>query len=211
MKKSKNAILFIIIVLSIMSCGKQQPRAIIVTEYGSIKIELFKSTPTHTENFVNLVESRFYDSLTFHRIVPHYLIQGGDPNSRDASPNARLGTGGPGYLLPEEIGAPHLYGAVGMARSNNLEKASSGSQFYIITGRKQTAVQLRSTEKKKGIKYSDEQLKIYKNQGGAPQLDMNYTVFGKVIEGMDVVEKIQAEKAKNPGLGKVYMKIRMLN
>lgn len=160
---------------------------------------------------MKLVKEGFYDGTTFHRIVPGFVIQGGDPNTRKNSDAGTAGAGGPGYKIPAEIGAPHIYGAVGMARRDNPEKKSNGSQFYIVTGRKRTKGELQQIQRQKGITYSDKEIKLYLELGGTPTLDGEYTVFGRVIDGMDVVEKIQAAKLKNPQLPPVYMKAKLLN
>ena len=206
---------FWIIVLSISalsSCQKKEHKALISTEYGDITILLYDSTPKHRDNFIRLVEEGFYDSLLFHRVIDQFMIQGGDPESKYAAPDIRLGMGGPGYEIDPEIGAPHLYGAVSAARTANPAKRSSGSQFFIVTGTVQTENELKLYEQRKRIKYNEEQRKIYQEKGGYPSLDMEYTVFGEVVSGMDVVEKIvKLEKdANDRPLQEVRMKIKML-
>lgn len=162
----------------------------IETSMGDIKVKLYPETPLHTENFAKLAEEGFYDSTLFHRVIQNFMIQGGDPDSKGAAPGRMLGGGGPGYTIPAEIGAPHLSGTLAAARTNNPEKASSGSQFYIVTGTRQFDTSLDQIERIKGIKYNETQRRLYKEKGGRPDLDQEYTVFGEVIEGMDVVQAI---------------------
>jgi cyclophilin family peptidyl-prolyl cis-trans isomerase len=138
------------------------------TSFGNIYIWLYDETPKHKQNFLKLAKEGFYDGTTFHRIIDNFMIQGGDPNTKDADPN-NDGAGGPGYMIDAEINPKlvHTYGAVAAARNNNPQKRSSGSQFYIV-----------------------------ENKAGTPHLNGGYTVFGTVISGMDVVEKI-AEQPKD--------------
>lgn len=167
----------------------------IETELGTIKIKLYDSTPKHKANFLKLAQEGFYDGTLFHRIIPGFMIQGGDPDSKNAAPGQRLGQGGPGYQLDAEIGALHFRGAVAAARLGgpiNPEKKSSGSQFYIVQAGPVSEAQLNQIEQQKGIKYTPEQRERYLKEGGTPFLDNDYTVFGEVIEGMDVVDKIAA-------------------
>jgi peptidyl-prolyl cis-trans isomerase B (cyclophilin B) len=165
-------------------------RATIYTNRGEIDILLYDDTPRHTKNFVRLAEEGFYTGTLFHRVVPGFMIQGGDPLSKDATPMADLGMGGPGYELDPEIGAPHIRGAIAAARSNNPEKRSNGSQFYIVTGQLMADNDLNQIERIKSIKYSEAQREAYRPLGGRPDLDQDYTVFGEVTAGMDVVEEI---------------------
>ncbi|PHI19280.1 peptidylprolyl isomerase [Lewinellaceae bacterium SD302] len=171
--------------------------ALIETDMGNIKVMLYPETPRHTENFVKLANEGYFDGTLFHRIISNFMIQGGDPDSKTAGPGQRLGGGGPGYTIPHEIGAPHIAGALAAARTNNPEKASSGSQFYIVTGIQQVDSALDQIERRKNFKYNETQRQLYKEKGGRPDLDGEYTVFGEVIEGMDVVMKI-ATAEKDP-------------
>lgn len=174
------------------SCGGPSNTVLIKTNQGDIEVRLFNETPRHRDNFKKLVEEGYYDGTLFHRVIPNFMIQGGDPQSIGAAPDQPLGGGGPGYTIEHEIGSPHLRGALAAARTENPEMASSGSQFYIVTGEKQSAASLDQFESMKGIKYSPEQREAYMDMGGRPDLDMKYTVFGEVTNGMDVVEKISA-------------------
>lgn len=199
-----------LVALTFISCVEKN-RALVHTDYGEFIIDFHESTPLHKENFIKLVKEGYYDSLTFHRIEPGFVIQGGDPQSRTLPANdPKLGAARPAYKIDAEIGEHHIYGAVGMARDGNPQRASSDSQFYIVTGRVYPQQQLELIANSKEISYSAEEIEIYTTKGGAPSLDNEYTVFGQVVEGMETVEKIQQAKAQNPGLDKVYMKIKMV-
>jgi peptidyl-prolyl cis-trans isomerase B (cyclophilin B) len=185
----------------------------IETDFGTMKVKLYNSTPKHRDNFIKLANENFYEDLLFHRVIKGFMIQGGDPDSKDAGPDVRLGGGGPGYQTDAEIGALHIKGALAAARNNNPEKKSSGSQYYIVQGRPQTDAQLDAIEKQKGVKYSSEQRELYKTLGGTPALDNEYTVFGEVVEGFEVIDKI-AEVETSPGdrpVEDVKMKVRIVN
>jgi peptidyl-prolyl cis-trans isomerase B (cyclophilin B) len=186
---------FICTVLSIISCAPKQELVLLETDYGNMKISLYDSTPLHRDNFKKLVKEGFYNDLLFHRIIKGFMIQGGDPQSRGADASARLGSGGPGYQIDAEIGAYHFKGTLAAARTggpSNPEKRSSGSQFYIVQGRQTPSTQLQQMAAQKGIQYSPEDIARYETDGGTPGLDADYTVFGEVIEGMDVIDKIAA-------------------
>lgn len=174
---------------------------LIETDYGKITVQLFDETPKHRDNFLNLAESGFYNGLLFHRVIDGFMIQGGDPKSKDAKAGESLGNGGPGYQIPAEFTNEHVHhrGALAAARMGdraNPERKSSGSQFYIVHGSQVTEQTLDKMETKSGIPYTDEQRKEYLENGGTPFLDHNYTVFGRVVEGMEVVEMI-AKAAKD--------------
>ena len=173
-------------------------KALITTNLGEIEVKLYNDTPKHKENFIKLVEESYYDGTLFHRVISNFMIQGGDPTSIGAGPNVPLGGGGPGYMIDQEIGAPHLRGALAAARTSNPAKASSGSQFYIVTGEKQSDSTLDLYERRKGMQYNDAQRAAYKEIGGRPDLDLDYTVFGEVTRGMDVVQAI-ADSPKGRG------------
>ena len=178
------------LLLLLTGCQTGPTEALIETSEGEVRVRLYDSTPQHRDNFVKLANEGFYEGTLFHRVIPNFMIQGGDPLSIGAAPDAFLGGGGPGYLLDEEIGAPHLAGALAAARTNNPEKRSSGSQFYIVTGQPQSDATLDQIERMKGIKYNQAQRDAYKSLGGRPDLDQEYTVFGEVTAGMDVVRRI---------------------
>ncbi len=171
----------------------------IVTDHGTMKVRLYDETPLHRDNFIKLVEEGYYNDLLFHRIIKGFMIQGGDPNSKNAGPEVSLGSGGPGYTVPAEIrsGLYHKKGALAAARMGdqmNPQKASSGSQFYIVQGSVVQESMLQQIASRSGITYTPEQITTYTTIGGTPFLDGQYTVFGEVIEGMDVIDKIAAVK-----------------
>ena len=192
--------LLFLIGTSLLSCQKKQPEVVISTSFGDIRVRLFDTTPRHRDNFLQLVRTGFYDSLLFHRVIRDYIIQGGDPGSKHAPPGVLLGEGDPGYDIPAEIGAPHLRGAVSAARlpdARNPYRRSSGSQFFIVLGEPQTDAILDKCEKHMEMKYSPELREQYKKTGGIPQLDAEYTVFGAVISGLEVLDKIAAVPRDN--------------
>jgi len=196
------------------SCNSDSKTYVTIeTEYGNMVAELYDSTPKHKENFIKLTKDGFYDGLLFHRVIEGFMIQGGDPKSKGANMDVRLGSGGPGYRIDAEIGAPHFKGTLAAARTggpSNPEKKSSGSQFYVVQGRKITDGQLDSFESQKGIKYNPEQRAKYKDIGGSPALDVDYTVFGELISGHEVIDKIAAVEKKGERPSKnIEMKIRM--
>ena len=167
----------------------------IETSMGNITIALYNETPQHRDNFIKLVKESYYDGVLFHRIIKGFMIQTGDPDSKTAKPGQRLGMGGPDYRIPAEF-VPTLYhkrGAVAAARDNNPAKASSGSQFYIVDGSVYDNVKLDMYEQRMGKKFNAEQRHIYSTIGGAPFLDGDYTVFGEVVSGMEVVDKIASQ------------------
>ncbi len=190
---------------------------LIQTPYGDMLAELYDNTPKHRDNFTKLADEGFYDGLLFHRVIHGFMIQGGDPNSKNAPRGKRLGSGGPGYQIdaefrPENI---HIKGALAAARMGdavNPEKKSSGSQFYIVQGNKLTKNQLKQIENRKGIHYSDKQKKMYLKSGGTPFLDMDYTVFGRVIDGLDVLDKIAGAKTGKGDrpVKDIWMKIKVV-
>ncbi len=171
-------------------------KVMITTSYGTIKIKLYNETPKHRDNFIKLATSGYLNGTLFHRVIQGFMIQGGDPDSKTAKAGAMLGAGGPGYTVPAEFNAKliHKKGALAAARDNNPQKASSGSQFYIVQGRVVTDAELDNFQKNSGWTYTKEQRNIYKTSGGTPSLDNGYTVFGEVYEGLDVIDKIAAVK-----------------
>lgn len=216
MKQLLYVLVFLMIFL-ISSCEKGPRQAIIETEFGNIKVELMDSTPFHRDNFVNLVDQGFYNDLLFHRIVEDFMIQGGDPDSKNALQNKRLGMGGPGYRINAEIGALHYRGVLAAARQggpSNPEMKSSGSQFYLVNGKKKlTQKDISNAEKYNKMEYTQEQIDKYLEGGGYPILDTKYTVFGKVIEGMEVLDKISSVEIGKFSRPKkdIKMKVRMIN
>ncbi len=246
---------------------------LVETPYGKMKLKLYNETPLHRDNFLKLVDEKFYDSLLFHRVINEFMIQGGDPESKGAQQGTQLGNGGPGYKIDAEF-VPALYhkkGALAAAREGdqvNPEKKSSGSQFYIVHGKTFSADDLKNLEEKVNFpkrrelvfnyiekpeniaikqtldslqriratmelnniyqaisvkledeynmldlfKYSPEQMETYTTIGGTPHLDQNYTVFGEVIEGLNVIDSISIRKAdgNNRPLEDVIMKMKIV-
>lgn len=178
----------------VTGCAKDQPNSVTVsTNFGDFTIQLYEETEKYRENFVSLVQEGFYDSLLMHRLIPDIIIQGGDPESRDAPKGKFLGRGNVDYTIPPDFRYVHTYGAVSGARTSdavNPQKNSSGSQFFIVMGNPVTDEQLDQIEKDKGFQYTPEQRRLYKLVGGIPQFDKDYSVFGEISEGMEVVKKI---------------------
>ncbi|PSR12613.1 MAG: transcriptional regulator [Bacteroidetes bacterium] len=168
--------------------------AYIQTPLGNMIAEIYDSTPLHQDNFVKLVEQHYYDSLLFHRVIQGFMLQGGDPDSKNAPAGGQLGMGGPGYTIKAEFqdSLAHVKGALAAARTSNPQKRSSGSQFYIVQGRPVTDQDLNNAEGKGNFRYPSQLRKEYLEVGGTPFLDQEYTVFGKVIEGLDVLDRIAA-------------------
>lgn len=243
----------------------------IETDFGNMTVKLYNETPQHRDNFVKLVKDGFYDDLLFHRVMSGFMIQGGDPKSKGAPPEVKLGEGGPGYRIPAEFVYPELFhkkGALAAARQgdqSNPEKKSSGSQFYIVQGKKVNENTLRQIavhrnddkrkpifnkivnqyrdslmelqlgeqyeelkalqdtimarvdrefiQKKEMFTFTPEQIAVYDSIGGTPHLDGNYTVFGQVIEGLNIIDSIATVEtnSSNRPLKNVTFKIKMLN
>lgn len=168
----------------------------IETSMGNIVVRLYDETPLHRDNMKKLAGEGFYKDLIFHRVIKDFMIQGGDPQSRNAAKGQQLGNGGPGYTIRAEFNPSliHKKGAVAAARlgdNMNPEKRSSGSQFYIVQGRKFSKDELLLMEQRKMHKpFTEEEIMIYTTLGGTPHLDGGYTVFGEVVEGLDVVDRI---------------------
>lgn len=267
-KNTKNIILILMVfvissftVLKTESNPKKEKTRYVLIEtiYGNIKVLLYNETPLHRDNFIKLVDEKFYDSLLFHRVIKDFMIQGGDPESKGAAQGKMLGNGGTGYTIDAEIRSAffHKKGALAAARQGDLvnpEKKSSGSQFYIVQGITYTEDQLHQMEEKINFpkrrelvlnyieqpengairykldslqkvrnimglnmayneiaqsldeeyqkldlfKYSPEQIEAYSTIGGTPHLDQNYTVFGEVVEGLNIIDSIAAvETDKN--------------
>ncbi len=166
-----------------------------VTSQGKITLRLYDETPLHRDNFLKLVENHTYDGLLFHRVIKNFMVQAGDPKSRDAKPGQPLGDGTLGYTVPAEFRPEliHKRGALCAARQGdqvNPKKASSATQFYIVQGQVWDDKTLDMMEQRFGKKFTAEQRKVYTTMGGTPHLDGDYTVFGEVVDGMEVVNKI---------------------
>ena len=239
------------------------PTLDVATTAGNIKIRLYDDTPLHRDNFLKLAKEGYYDGVLFHRVINDFMVQTGDPESKEAPAGTMLGSGGPGYTIPSEIVYPqhyHKYGALAAARTGdemNPERKSSGSQFYIVTGKKYQPQQLSRMEEMsvqkqlqsyfmelqrqnmdtirqlrlakdsvglenlrqeliketeanvKPVTMTEAQVRDYTTIGGTPHLDGQYTVFGEVLDGMDVVEKIQ--KAETDGRDRPLEDIRIIS
>lgn len=188
----------------LLSCSQQkdETEVIIETTMGTIELKLYNETPKHRDNFISLAGEHYFDSLLFHRVIPDFMIQGGDPDSKYAPAGVRLGEGGPDYRLNAEIrpGLIHKRGALAAAREGddvNPAKMSSPSQFYIVWGKvydkQELTTLVRLIEERTGrtMNLTAEQATAYTTVGGVPFLDGEYTVFGEVTKGLEVVEKIQ--------------------
>lgn len=178
---------------------QEMTKVLLKTTLGDITIALYDDTPAHRDNFHKLVNDKFYDGVLFHRIIKGFMIQGGDPDSKTAKPGQRLGSGDVGYTIPAEFVPAHFHkrGAVCAARMGdnvNPQKASSGCQFYIVDGTVYDNDKLNMIAQRTGKTFSPEQVRAYTTIGGAPFLDGDYTVFGEVINGMEVVDKIASQQ-----------------
>ncbi len=196
MKKKRSVILAILCLFSLnISAQKKSNKdevVTITTNQGTMRFILFDEAPKHKANFIKLAKDKFYDGLLFHRVIDDFMIQGGDPNSRNAKPDEMLGKGDNGYKIPAEF-SPKLFhqkGALAAARDNNPAKESSGCQFYIVQGRKWSKPDLEKQATRAARKLTDDQKKVYETVGGTPHLDGSYSVFGQLIDGMDVIDKI---------------------
>ena len=168
---------------------------VLSTEFGDMTILLYDETPLHKANFLKLVKEGFFDDLLFHRVIEGFMVQGGDPESRGAAAGTGLGKGGPGYTVPAEFNTQfiHKKGALSAARQGdamNPKKESSGSQFYVVQGKPTSGVKRKSATT---ALYTAEQVATYAELGGTPFLDDDYTVFGEVVEGLDVIDSIAAQ------------------
>ena len=189
-------------------------RVRIATDLGEIIVKLSNKTPLHRDNFVKLVNDHFYDSLLFHRVISRFMIQGGDPESKNAPPDIMLGKGDVGYMIPAEFDTTlyHKKGALAAARNNNPERASSGCQFYLVQGKTYTDEELNMIEQQSGVRFNSAKRMTYKMLGGTPQLDMNYTVFGEVESGQEVIDQIAnaARDNNNRPLTDVHMSMEII-
>jgi peptidyl-prolyl cis-trans isomerase B (cyclophilin B) len=211
MTKKMLSLALLAMCFSLTSWAQKSPiRVQISTDSGTIVVRLYDETPLHRDNFIKLVREKFYDSLLFHRVIPEFMIQGGDPTSKNAQPGTMLGGGGGNMeRIPAEF-HPNLFhkkGALAAARDNNPAKASSACQFYLVQGKKYTDGELSMIANRTGKTFSDEQRKIYTTVGGTPFLDQDYTVFGEIESGMEVVDKIVS--AQKDGANRPLTDIRM--
>lgn len=206
----KTSICYLLALLSagvwclLSACNKKEDHVVLETTMGTIELKLYDATPLHRDNFRNLVREGAYDSLLFHRVIKDFMIQGGDPDSKNAAPGMLLGEGDKPYTVPAEFrldeGIFHRRGVLAAAREGddvNPEQRSSAMQFYIVWGRVfdeagldqiQERLDLRTGGR---VKLTPEMREVYKTTGGTPHLDGQYTVFGEVVSGLDVVDAIQ--------------------
>lgn len=169
----------------------------IETSKGDMLIKLYNETPAHRDNMIKLIKEDFYKDQLFHRVIKNFMIQGGDPHSTGAEKGQRLGSGGAGYTVPAEFHKDliHKKGALAAARkgdSSNPEKASSSSQFYLVQGRVLTSEEIDILAQRGVATFTEESAEIYTTLGGTPHLDGSYTVFGEVIEGLEIIDTIAA-------------------
>jgi len=189
-------LLLFICTYSVLSAFAAKPKnqyIRIKTEFGECIVKLYNETPLHRDNFLKLTKKGFYNGTLFHRVIKDFMIQGGDPDSKTAKPDSLLGNGDVGYTIPAEFRDSlfHKKGVLAAARDNNPEKASSGCQFYLVQGKVFTDEQLNSLEEKRlKFKIPEWQRAIYKTIGGTPHLDRNYTAYGEIVVGLDMVDKI---------------------
>ena len=185
------------------------------TSMGNIWIRLSDSTPLHRDNFIKLVKTNYYPGILFHRVIQNFMIQSGDPDSRGAAPGVPLGNGGPDYLIPAEFRPTlfHKKGVIAAARDNHPQKASSASQFYLTQGKVFTEAGLDSVETYRlKRKIPADQRKVYTTLGGVPHLDQNYTVFGEIVKGLEVVDKIAAvPTSKGPDKDRPLQDVKIID
>jgi len=201
MKKLFTLIILLIAFAGAFAKGPKNQYVRIKTSYGECIIRLYNQTPKHRDNFIKLTKQGFYNGVLFHRVIQNFMIQGGDPDSKDpkkATPGAELGNGDVGYTIPAEFSDSlfHKRGVLAAARDDNPAKASSGCQFYIVEGKRLTNAKMDSVEvaRLKGRKIPEWQREYYRSVGGTPQLDHNYTVYGEVVSGIDMIDLIAAVK-----------------
>jgi peptidyl-prolyl cis-trans isomerase B (cyclophilin B) len=196
---------------SILFAQKTDELVFIKTSFGEMVFVLYDQTPKHKANFLKLAKEGFYNDLLFHRVIQNFMIQGGDPNSRGAKPGQMLGMGDVGYKIDAEF-QPNLFhkkGALAAARDNNPQKASSGCQFYIVQGRKFTDEELNALSQQIRVNFPAEHREVYKMLGGSPHLDQNYTVFGEMLSGFEVLDKIASQPTSGAGIDRPLEDIKM--
>jgi peptidyl-prolyl cis-trans isomerase B (cyclophilin B) len=187
----------------------------IKTSYGECIIRLYNETPQHRDNFIKLAKKGFYNGTLFHRVIQDFMIQGGDPDSKNAKPGIELGNGDVGYTIPAEFRDSlfHKRGVLAAARDDNPKKASSGCQFYIVEGKRLTDAEIDAQDKRSGHVTPEWERAYYRTIGGTPHLDANYTVYGEVVAGIDMVDMIAAVKkdANDRPLADVPMTVEVLS
>ena len=196
MKKLFTLSLLLLTITSVFAKAPKNQYVRIKTSYGELIIRLYNETPQHRDNFIKLAKKGFYNGTLFHRVIQDFMIQGGDPTSKNAKPGIELGDGDVGYTIPAEFRDSlfHKRGVLAAARDDNPQKASSGCQFYIVEGKRLTDSAINKQEKRSGRKIPDWQRNYYKTVGGVPHLDGLYTVYGEVVSGLDMVDLIAAVK-----------------
>ncbi len=194
-------LIFSVLLLLAISAQAAKPKHQFVrikTEKGECVVILYNQTPKHRDNFVKITKDGNLTGTLFHRVIQGFMIQGGDPDSKTAKPGQALGDGDLGYTVPAEFRDSlfHKKGVIAAARDNNPEKSSSACQFYLAQGKVFTDEQLNTLEETrlKGRKIPTWQREVYKTLGGIPHLDQNYTVFGEVIQGVEMIDAIAAVK-----------------
>ncbi|MDY3062472.1 MAG: peptidylprolyl isomerase [Bacteroidaceae bacterium] len=207
----KKILFFLALTIVVSASAKKEKRTKVemLTSMGCITIELYNETPLHRDNFIKLVKEGYYNDLLFHRVIADFMIQGGDPDSKNAPEGKMLGEGGPGYTIEAEFRFPQLFhkrgvlAAVREGDDTNPEKRSSGSQFYIVWGQTFSRSDLEKITQRVeqhsagAIVFPDEVKKYYMKYGGTPHLDGSYTVFGEVTKGIEVVNAIQQVDTDN--------------
>ena len=193
--------------LAAVGCAPKPEKEVVMvveTTMGTVEFKLYNETPLHRDNFIKLAEQHYFDSLLFHRVIDNFVIQGGDPNSKYAQPGELLGDGEPDWRVPAEFrldkGIFHRKGTVNAAREGddtNPDRESCASQFCFMMGSPMTDEQLDRAQARLDantggqVKLTPEMRQVYKEVGGSPHLDGQYTVFGEVVSGMEVLEAIQ--------------------
>jgi peptidyl-prolyl cis-trans isomerase B (cyclophilin B) len=194
MKRNFIILFFTFLSINLFAAKPSNTYVKISTNYGDVYIKLYNQTPKHRDNFIKIVKDGTLNETLFHRVIQEFMVQGGDIDSKTAKPSTQLGNGDLGYTIPAEF-VPELFhkkGALAAARNNNPDKASSSSQFYIVQGKVFTDKELDDTETNRmnGRKIPLAQREVYKTLGGTPHLDQNYTVFGEVVKGLQMVDNI---------------------
>lgn len=198
MKKLFAVSLLCLVAFTVFARAPKNQYVRIKTSYGACIIRLYNETPRHRDNFIKLTKKGFYNGTLFHRVIQNFMIQGGDPNSKKAPPGMMLGNGEVGYTIPAEFNDSlfHKRGVLAAARDDNPAKASSGCQFYIVEGQRYPDDLMEKLEqgRLKDHPVPASQKEWYRSVGGAPQLDHSYTVYGEVVTGLDMVDRIAAVK-----------------
>jgi len=195
----KRIFVVLLALTSVVAFAAKKPRNYYVkikTDKGESIVRLYNETPKHRDNFIKLVKSKTLNKTLFHRVIKGFMIQGGDPDSKSAKPGQMLGAGSLPYTIPAEFDPElfHKKGALAAARDNNPQKASNATQFYLVQGKTYTNDELNNIEtyQLKGKKIPESARRIYKTIGGVPSLDQNYTVFGEIVRGIEMVDSIAA-------------------